>query len=61
MAARTIRVKATSMDMRIDGIDEKDNQIVALCRAGIFTIEDLIEALSGDERIKVRNLGKDFE
>lgn len=44
--------------MTIDEINFSVRSMNALRRAGIFTIGDLIKALSGDELIKVRNLGK---
>lgn len=48
----------TACAMTIDEINFSVRSTNALRRAGIFTIGDLIKALSGDELIKVRNLGK---
>lgn len=44
--------------MTIDEINFSVRSMNALRRASIFTIGDLIKALSGDELSKVRNLGK---
>lgn len=49
---------ASDCAMTIDEINFSVRSMNALRRAGIFTIGDLIKALSGDELIKVRNLGK---
>lgn len=49
---------ASACAMTIDEINFSVRSMNALRRAGIFTIGDLITALSGDELIKVRNLGK---
>lgn len=49
---------ASACAMTIDEINFSVRSMNALRRAGIFTIGDLIIALSGDELIKVRNLGK---
>lgn len=49
---------ASACGMTIDEINFSVRSMNALRRAGIFTIGDLIKALSGDELIKVRNLGK---
>ena len=49
---------ASACEMAIDEINFSVRSMNALRRAGIFTIGDLIKALSGDELIKVRNLGK---
>ena len=49
---------ASACVMSIDEINFSVRSMNALRRAGIFTIGDLIKALSGDELIKVRNLGK---
>lgn len=49
---------ASACAMSIDEINFSVRSMNALRRAGIFTIDDLIKALSGDELIKVRNLGK---
>ena len=49
---------ASACAMSIDEINFSVRSMNALRRAGIFTIGDLIKALSGDELIKVRNLGK---
>ena len=48
----------SACSMTIDEINFSVRSMNALRRAGIFTIGDLIKALSGDELIKVRNLGK---
>ena len=49
---------ASACAITIDEINFSVRSMNALRRAGIFTIGDLIIALSGDELIKVRNLGK---
>ena len=49
---------ASACAMTIDEINFSVRSMNALRRAGIFTIGDLIIALSGDELIKVRNLVK---
>lgn len=49
---------ASACSMTIDEINFSVRSMNALRRAGIFTIGDLIKALSGDDLIKVRNLGK---
>ena len=49
---------ASACAMTIDEINFSVRSMNALRRAGIFTIGDLIKALSGDELIKVRNRGK---
>ena len=49
---------ASMCAMSIDEINFSVRSMNALRRAGIFTIGDLIKALSGNELIKVRNLGK---
>ena len=49
---------ASACSMTIDEINFSVRSMNALRRAGIFTIGDLIKALSGDELIKIRNLGK---
>ena len=49
---------AATCAMTIDEINFSVRSMNALRRAGIFTIGDLIKELSGDELIKVRNLGK---
>lgn len=49
---------ASACAMTIDEINFSVRSMNALRRAGIFTIGDLIIALSRDELIKVRNLGK---
>lgn len=49
---------ASACSITIDEINFSVRSMNALRRAGIFTIGDLIKALSGDELIKIRNLGK---
>lgn len=53
-----IGFSASACAMTIDEINFSVRAMNALRRAGIFTIGDLIKALSGDELMKVRNLGK---
>lgn len=53
-----IGFSSMACSMSIDEINFSVRSLNALKRAGMFTIGDVIHALSGEDLLKVRNLGR---